>query len=99
MNFKGIFTWKTLGLFFAVLLFSFGSYALSVLWEPILAGLSRDSVSFSSREWILLFAGLLTYAIVAAIGAKLLANTTSKECNCCKYVPIVPSTEEPSKNE
>lgn len=51
----------------AVVLFSFGNYALSVLWPPILSGLSGQGVSWPPEVWGLLITAILAYGGLAAI--------------------------------
>ena len=45
----------------AVLLFSFGNHALTVLWPPILAGLSGKGGDWSAEVWVALVTALVTY--------------------------------------
>ena len=75
------------GLFLAVLLFSFGNYALGKLWEPIVAGLGGEGLSFPEGVWMFLLAGLITYGLLAAIGTTWVAKLTSNQCNTCKRSP------------
>ena len=57
---------KVLG---AVILFSFGNYALGVLWPPILSGLSGQGVKWPPEIWGLLISAVLAYGGLASIAA------------------------------
>ena len=73
-----------LKLFVAVILFSFGSYALNVLWEPIVFGLgavlgtSSEEFRWSATFWVGLGAGVISYGALAAVATYWLSDFTRK---------------------
>ncbi len=67
----------------AVLLFSFGNHALTVLWPPILAGLSGREIDWSTEVWVALITALVTYGGLTALAMMWMddSRSTARQCN------------------
>lgn len=67
----------------AVLLFSFGNHALTVLWPPILAGLSGQGINWPAGGWVALGTALVTYGGLTAVAMMWMndSRSTARQCN------------------